>query len=268
MERIRCSRGRNLYRFKVEASSFSSFEVEIQELITQALRKAVKNHGPSRLLGRSNGLFPGGNTRSRAVKFCLESTPPLLLREGEAAKRRPLHVRVAPHGIVSLVEFSSPTEREQLISESSPVYRHQLLKHWADLASQHNWKEDFSKIEAACSALIGEIQSILPNQQDSTTTPATDSDEAGFKRDLAHELVISWKYAKSDEAREGIARALRASGVQQIGEIGDQVEFVGRRHLCSDAVFPGDKVEIVRPGWVVHDGVGEYLLEKATVRAI
>tara|TARA_R110002096_G_scaffold147671_20_gene307774 strand:- start:405 stop:1211 length:807 start_codon:yes stop_codon:yes gene_type:complete len=268
MLRIRCSPRLNPYHFAVEEFLFSSFEIELQELITQALKKAVKNHGPSRLLGRKSGLFPGGNTKSRAVKFCLESDPPLLLREGERSKKRPLHVRLTPHGIERLVEFSPPAEREELIAESSPVYQHQLLKHWADLASKRDWKDDFARIEAACSKLIGEIQSIIPKPEKSPSTPSADSDKASFKRDLAHELVISWKYAKTEEAREGIARALRASGVQQVGEAGELVQFIGRRHICSDAVFPGDNVEIVRAGWVVHDGVGEYLLEKATVRAI
>ncbi len=244
----------------------STFEPEIQSLILAALNKAVRCDGSSRLLGRPSGLFPGGNTKSRAVKYCLESAPPLLARGSVTPNKRALHVRPTQEGLSQLLTLTASEDRVALVEEASSVYRQLLLKSWAELASRQNWTEDLKGIETCCANLIQEIQSILP--KDSGSAPTAANGDGNFKRDLAHELVISWKYAKTEEAREGIARALRASGVQQIGEVGDRVEFVGRRHVCNDALFPGDAVEVIAPGWVVHDGVGEYLLEKASVRAI
>ena len=238
-------------------------DASLQTHVTRALRKALAGDGASRLLGRPSGLFPGGNTKTRAVRFCLDSEPPLLQRDG--AKKSPLLVRLTTGGIRHLIEATQPAERANLIADASPAHRLPLLKNWADLAAKLNWREDFASIQSCCGTLIDEIRQILPKSENSEPLS---NDEANFKRDLAHELVISWKYAKTPDAREGIARALRVSGVQQIGEPGDRVEFVGRRHICSEALFPGDDVEVVSPGWVVHDGVGEYLLEKATVRAI
>ena len=44
---------------------------------------------------------------------------------------------------------------------------------------------------------------------------------------------------------------------------------MGRLHECPESgVFPNDPVEIVLPGWQLHDDKGEYLLAKAIVKAL
>ena len=99
----------------MEDFSFASLELEIQNLIANALGKAIRADGSSRLLGRSQGLFPGGNTKSRAVRFCLEADPPLLLREEPANRKRPLYVRLSTRGLEHLVEFTHAAKRTELI---------------------------------------------------------------------------------------------------------------------------------------------------------
>lgn len=84
------------------------------------------------------------------------------------------------------------------------------------------------------------------------------------RRALAQQMVFAWEEATSPEEKERIACALRNGGIEPIGTAGERINFVGRLHE-GPGVFQDDPVEIVQPGWMLRDDIGEYLLAKAKV---
>jgi len=56
---------------------------------------------------------------------------------------------------------------------------------------------------------------------------------------------------------------LAIPGIKRVGEKGESVSFVGRLHKGPPGLFPGDSAIIIRPGWLIMDEKGEYMLSKA-----
>jgi hypothetical protein len=256
----------------------NKLDPEIEGLINHALNQAVLVNGPVKLYHGKNGQ--GGLFASRkgkhhtAALYGFAATPCLWKEEHRASMNSPLQVRLAPGGLDRVLEITSSHSRPMLIKSSSELYRRELLERWADLAAARSWESDFPKIAECCSSLITEIQKLVPDsikknrQNEADHNPGTNREIADFKRRLAHELVIAWKFAPNPEARKSIGNALKNSGIQQIGSPSEQLVMDGGLHRCDGPAFPGDKVEVVESGWLVHDGVGEFLLEKAIVKLI
>ena len=254
---------------------------EIEKLIDSALNLAVRTDGPMKLFcGKSgkDGLFPGRTgIAKQAADFGFGSSPPLWSEEHRIFLNSPLFVRLLPGGLERLIEKTKPGSRAKLIRSASPIYRQTLLERWADIAAARGWKNDFPKIADCCSEMIDRLHGLIPEgskvvgkKTNGSTQPGAklSNEDADFKRRMAHELVVAWKYAPTSEAKQSIANALKNSGVEQIGKPSERLKLDGGLHRCEDPAFPGDEVEVVESGWLVHDGIGEYLLEKAIVKLI
>ena len=244
---------------------------EQDALIKSALNKAIRSEGPIKLYhGKhdKSGLFNKNRAvEKKAALHGFGTTPCLWSEEHRSALNQPLLVRLQSGGLERLIEITPSEERRNLVEAASELYRRQLLERWSDLAAAKGWRSDFSAIAECCATLISTIQRLLPEEaQLAVLTEPKNNDGADFKRRMAHELVIAWKHADNTDAKNSIATALKNSGIEQIGEVGDVLPMDGGLHKCDAPAFPGDKVEIIESGWLVHDGVGEYLLEKAIVK--
>ena len=250
---------------------------EIDSLVDSALKKAVQFDGPVKLYhGKydEDGLFAQKTgIAQKAARFGFGTEPPLWVEEPRSSMNHVLLVRIVHGGLDRLIENTSSRSRPPLVRSASALYRQDLLERWADLATARGWKDDFPKIADCCSHLIDNLKKLV--QEDSGSSPEPkfsdkprNGEEADFKRRMAHELVIAWKHAPTPEAKQSIANALQNAGVQQIGSPDETLPMDGGLHRCEGPAFPGDQVEVVESGWLIHDGVGEYLLEKAVVRLI
>ncbi len=256
----------------------SELDPDIEVLIIHALNKAVLASGPVKLYHGKNdqdGLFAEKKGRYlKAANYGFGVTPCLWTEERRSSMNLTLQVRLASGGLERLIESTNADSRASLIKSSSELYRRALLERWVALSIAKNWESDFPKISEYCSHQIAEIQNLIPASFFKTKQPeGNDNQEANrgiadFKRRMAHELVIAWKFAPNPEARTSIANALRNSGIKQIGAPKEKLVMDGGLHRCEGSAFPGDRVEIVECGWLVHDGVGEFLLEKAIVKLI
>lgn len=241
-------------------------DTELDNLIDSALNTAVRTDGPVKLFhGKydTNGLFDKNATGRKAANHGFGTAPPLWSEEARSSLNHTLFVRLQPGGLERLLSNTPSEDRVELINSASDLYQRDLLERWSDLATANGWEEDAPLIAECCARLIRNIYRSVPHGA-VVETPAS----ADFKRRMAHELVIAWKFAPTPEAKQSIANALRNSGIKQIGEPEERVTMDGGLHRCEGPAFPGDPVEIVESGWVVHDGVGEYLLEKAIVKMI
>jgi hypothetical protein len=98
--------------------------------------------------------------------------------------------------------------------------------------------------------------------------PRTD-DERDFRRDVAKQLAETWRAAWKDDKQEGrdyLESAMwNVSGLRMIGEPNERTAFDGSRHECATPVFTGDEVRVVRPGWLLEEAEGEFVVVKAAV---
>jgi len=233
------------------------------------LTRAAHTAQAARLFGTKanpRGLFDAeaGLTRRAWLRAQDEGW---LQMEPRARSGQPRLVHLTAGGLRQLLRLTPSEERPHLLRSSDPAHQPGLVQAWIALSgdSSEAWLSDYHRLEKAAGTRGISLSVSAPA---APPPPPQAPAGADFKRTLAHELVISWKFTPNEEAKRGIARALQNSGVQQIGKQGEQVEFVGRHHRCEDAVFPGDQVIVVEPGWMVHDGIGEFLLEKAVVRPV
>lgn len=95
------------------------------------------------------------------------------------------------------------------------------------------------------------------------------NEEKEYRRHSADQFAASWRAAwdaKKDEARDYVESAMwNIRGLKLLGEAGQRVEFNGRYHECPAAVSSGQRVVIVRPGWVLEESQGDYVPLKALV---
>ncbi len=266
-------------------ASLPQFPRQAQELdlIQKALNKAVHADQPLRLVSRTDtsALFQVDSGLSRSViSQLLAGKSPLLKRVSKPLPGTHRKVEITRNGIAALVWLTHSDERADLVETAAKRYRKLILLAWVKQSNEAHdyWCSDQQELSQHCSLeelSIADSQNINNVSAASPEKPVEASPqspqgsaEAAFKRELTHELVISWKYAENTEAKKGIARALLNTGVTQIGEPGTKTDFVGRYHRSEEALFPGDPVRILEPGWLIHDGVGEYLLEKALVEPV
>jgi len=231
-----------------------------RSLVYDALVRAVQSDGPVRLImpagnSRASGLPASGSLR--ATREAIREAVPRWLQEEPRTANQPRLVRLTAEGAEELLQRTAPEHRLSLVLSASPLYQKLLFTRWAALVQRLGWSGDRSAWEHCGERLTAEFS---PPDQTGVV--------ADFRRSLAHELTISWKHAQNPEVREGIARAMRGVGLRSIGLAGEQVTFTGRYHVSTTPMFPGDAGFIVEPGWVIHDGSGEYLLEKALVAPV
>jgi hypothetical protein len=202
---------------------------------------------------RGSGLFPAAGSRE-AIQ---QAVPRWLKEEPRISTNQPRFVRLTEAGADELLLGTDPERRSAMVLSVSPLYQKVLFLRWGALIDRHGWESDREPRQRCGAQLTAEF-----------CAPEPDASSADFLRGMAHELTISWKREKNPEAREGIARAMRGAGLRQLGTAGEQVTFAGRYHACTAPMFPGDPAFILEPGWMIHDGTGEYLLEKAIVAPV
>jgi len=211
--------------------------------VREILLRAVRTDGPARL------AEAGGSSLSAVLRH---GTSPWLGEEPRA-RNEPLRVRPTQAGLAWLLEITPPGEREDLVRKASPLYQEALFAAWTTLVRERGEAEERHAWERCGRGLAARFR--------------TGDDAEEFRRALAGELVLGWKRASHPEAREEIARALRAAGVRAVGEAGQRTTFSGRWHVSSAAVFPGDPVVVRESGWCLADAGGDLVLEKAVVEA-
>ncbi len=226
-------------------------------LVYDALLRASQCDGPVRLIRPASREIVSGLFSASGSQAAIREAVPLWLREEPRASNQPRLVRLTEAGIEQLLRWTPPQERAALVQGASPLYQRLFYARWGILIERLDWPADREPRDQCGARLAAEFSDAEP-----------EAAAADFRRGIAHELTISWKRAQSDEAREGIARAMRGAGLQQLGVAGEQVTFAGRYHQSTEPMFPGDPGFVVEPGWMIHDGTGEYLLEKALVAPV
>jgi hypothetical protein len=99
--------------------------------------------------------------------------------------------------------------------------------------------------------------------------PPTSREDLDFRRQVAGGLVSTWLESvrlNKPEGRLFLETALgNVPGIRQVGEDGEPVRFDGRYHESDRGVPTGAEVRVVRPGWVLDEGDGEFRLVPAKV---
>lgn len=176
-----------------------------------------------------------------------------LLVETPRAPNQPRRVVLTPDGIRFLVKHRTPNEREAIARRAAPFYRERLLRTWRSLASP----SELDLVRKAVEELYGDLLELRSGDRLSEVSQV--------RRDMARELVVSWSRATEAAARAGLARAMVALGLREVGSVGDRIRFSGRVHRAEESLFPGDPAVVVETGWSILDEAGELLLHKATV---
>ncbi len=120
--------------------------------------------------------------------------------------------------------------------------------------------------ERAEVTLLQGQNNLAPTQ--AAATPQTEAD-ADFRRDVAKQLAASWRATwelNKPEVREFLESAMwNINGLRLVGEPGERVTYNGRQHESLAGVFGGDSVRLTRPGWVLDEPAGEFVVLKAVV---
>lgn len=98
------------------------------------------------------------------------------------------------------------------------------------------------------------------------------TEEKDFRRDVTKQFAETWRAAWKENKHEGrdyLESAMwNVSGLKMIGEADSLTAFDGRYHECGTPTFTGDPVKIVRPGWMLEEGEGDYVAIKAVVEKV
>ncbi len=119
---------------------------------------------------------------------------------------------------------------------------------------------------------IRQTKTIERTETEPTSKPTEPSlaEDKGFRRDVTAQLASSWRATwemNKPDAREFLESAMwNISGLKLVGEVGQRVTYSGRVHESVAGVFSGDQVKIVRPGWVLEEDAGEFVVLKAVVQ--
>jgi hypothetical protein len=113
---------------------------------------------------------------------------------------------------------------------------------------------------------------LLPRRgepQPQGTPPPANAGDADFRRDVARQLAASWRATwemNKPEVREFLESAMwNIRGLRLVGEVGELLPYSGKSHESVAGVFSGDTVRIVRPGWVLDEDAGEFVVLKAVI---
>lgn len=184
-------------------------------------------------------------------------------------------------GLVPLLEAAMAAEKTEAETRAKEAEK-QRAAEAAALAALEKWKvllleRKQRRINALKQELVAEgsepEELILPQPKETKSSPSkmpTDSDDIGFRRNIARRLVSSWVDAwdaNKPDAREFLESAIwNVSGFKPVGEVGQKLSFDGRYHEGGPGLFTNDIVRIERPGWVLEEANDhEYVVLKAKV---
>jgi hypothetical protein len=212
---------------------------------------------------------------------------------GPAAKRIAAGLSAAARvdfltAVVNRAPLAAP-DLVPLLEAASAEEKTEREARWAE-AARRKQKEDESLaalertkaiIEDRRTARIASLKKELEIEGAGGQTVTTAAPQAGlprpqtpedfdFRRQAARRLVSSWLEAcrmGKAEARQFLETAIgNMTAIRQLGEEGERVPFDGARHKADRPVRDGETVTIARPGWVLDDERGEYLLAPAQVK--
>jgi hypothetical protein len=278
------------------------------QLVLDALEKALRVGHEFRLISvgkkpEGAGLFPDEKgARKTALEKSLYTDPAFLTvvrsEEAQVGKRKTVHrfVTVTTKGIEHLCSklpaeklgdlliIAAERAKEEvraLQAKADKIVeaRQRVLDNVNALAQQlaeatHRSQAAVNDAAQKATVLQSHLDSLplpaslMPSAP--TRTPlrrASTEEEARFRQRAAQQLVFAWQES-TPEGREPIERALLNLGAEPIGRLGEHFEFAGRVHESREPMLPGDPVEILRPGWLLRDDSGGYLLGHAQVRAV
>lgn len=231
-------------------AGFERIANELAEERVGAVAKSVAQRVP--LASRANFIQ---ETIGRTPPAATELLP--LLEEAIAAEKAEQEARIAAATKRKAAEETSRKALERAI---------QLL----DTRRQ-------ARVEALRRELEAEGESteevVLPLRIEPTLhkTPVapTTTEENDFRRDVAKQLAASWRATwemNKPEVREFLESAMwNINGLKLIGEVGERIAFSGKLHESIPGVFNNDTVRIVRPGWVLDEDAGEFVVLKAVI---
>ena len=101
-----------------------------------------------------------------------------------------------------------------------------------------------------------------------TTAKASSPETANGNETLVHvysQLASAYHDSRHAGAKEELARLLFNLGVVRSDPEGTRTGFMGRRHLCSSLILPGDPVTVVESGWMLRNSPGDHILSKSRV---
>ncbi len=117
---------------------------------------------------------------------------------------------------------------------------------------------------AVCGLAIGRVG--RTGSEPRPLSPPREESDLDFQRDAAELLAYAWNDAESAEARELIEDTLYSLGLNPVGKDGDVVEFDGRVQHLEAVLEPGQKVQVLQPGWELANARGTHLILKARVQ--
>lgn len=224
-----------------------------REELAAILSIAAKQDGPVRLFHpkdskmrkRNPGLFP--SSKGSHGKLINELLGTML----EEVMSLPKMVVLTGFGIETLLRNTPQKDRKQLISDSSKLYRDELLTAWSKFATRGE--------EVFLAKSIREHHGQwFPEAKDQSNLEQ-------FREYLAQEIADSWNKADTIEARKRLGHLLKVIGAEPLGKIDEKVEFSGLTHQPVEPLFPGDPALISREGWIFPKSPSPILLAKAEV---
>jgi ElaB/YqjD/DUF883 family membrane-anchored ribosome-binding protein len=226
-------------------------------------------------------------SKEQVIKFIIDDKK-LLARtreaqEGKGAKSKTVQfVKITDDGISFLVENSKPTDRRQLLESCAQIHKSTIFQAIA-AASKNKLKEietSIHKLASESKDVVRAVQDLAKSQLDFISKllkeyekeksslviePLDKEDveglqkakmlvsrtdgEKNFQRQMCAELVLTWKEYPEPEIRSALEQAMSNTGMEQLGESGQIVNFDNKFHETKDDLLPNDKARVVSPGW-------------------
>jgi len=121
-------------------------------------------------------------------------------------------------------------------------------------------------VQAVCGVTPLSNNGAAPPNGNHPLPPPEREGDLDFQRDASELLVYAWQDAATSEARELIEDTLYSLGLDPVGTPGEVVDFDGRFQHTPATLKPGQKVEVLQPGWELRNSRGAHLIAKARVQ--
>ncbi len=183
---------------------------------------------------------------------------------------------IATADLLPVLEAAVADERADREAESARQAK-LLAAEEASLAALEKWKatlerrrqDKIAALKQQLAALGESSEGVEVSPPEEPIVNPSAPEDFDFRRQTARRLVSSWLEAwrmDKAEAREFLEAAIgNLSGVRQIGEEGETAAFDGAHHQSNRPVRDSEPVKVIRPGWVLDDERGEYMLAPAEV---
>ncbi len=168
------------------------------------------------------------------------------------------------------------TQREQLDKRAREL-RHFVNALVTDqMADLKRTREELDRQEADLKSFTVQLTEPQTSQAEISShtserprlAPPRKDGDIDFQRDLCRELVFAWQDSPEPEARAALERVMMNSGLEQVGEVGEEVAFDNREHRTDSDLLPGQPAVVVEPGWQFVSPRGMLLIAQAQVTTV